>query len=98
MADLFEEVRGVVMCLLESLRPVAEKHPKELTSTEEFNHVLGLAKQALPRSPTIQDMKLFARHASALDVLTRSSALHGALTASRSAKASVRAPESITAT
>lgn len=84
-AEHLDEARSVVARLLDNLRPITERHPKELASIEEFNHVLRLAKQARPGSPTIQDMKEFARHVAAIDLLARLSALHGALTTIRAA-------------
>lgn len=86
MTDLAKEVRAVVLCLLDNLRPIAEKYPKELTSTVEFNHVLGLAREVCPASPMVRDMKEFSKHASAIDVLIRLCVLHGALTAHRPAR------------
>lgn len=86
MGDLLEEARAAVRCLLENLRPVTAQHPKELTSIAEFNHMLGLAKAVCLQSPTIQGMPEFARHASTVDLLTRLSALHGALTTSHAAR------------
>ncbi len=86
MASLADEVRSVVRKLLESLQPIAEKHPEKLIGTTEFKDLLPRAKQAFPESPTIQEMKPFSGTAKAVDVVARLSALEGAVSATRTTR------------
>ncbi len=86
MADLAQEVRQMVIRLLENLRPIAEKHPDQILEAASFNQVLGLAKKVFPESEAIKGMKEFVRVANAGDLVQRLSVLDGAATASRGAK------------